>query len=125
VSRRSRHPREAEQDVQRITDARRPHSVDQHDRIVKYTVSMSIRAVCIVLAFVVPGPLRWVFIAGAVVLPYVAVVIANAGHEAAPTPPETWHLSVERPALGPADSQPVQTPPVDDRNPSRDDSTQA
>ncbi len=40
---------------------------------------MSIRAVCIVLAFVVPGPLRWVFIAGAVVLPYVAVVIANAG----------------------------------------------
>jgi hypothetical protein len=103
VNRRSRQPRVAEEDVQRITDARRPHSVDQHDRIVKYTVSMSIRAVCIVLAFVVPGPLRWVFIAGAVVLPYVAVVIANAGHEAAPSAPESWQVTVERPALGPGE----------------------
>jgi hypothetical protein len=42
---------------------------------------MSIRTACLVLAVVVEGPLRWVFLAGAVLLPYVAVVMANAGRE--------------------------------------------
>lgn len=32
-------------------------------------------------AIVVPGWPKWLFIAGAVVLPYLAVVMANAGHE--------------------------------------------
>ena len=44
----------------------------------RYLISMAIRTACVVLVFVVPGPLRWVFAAGAVVLPYVAVVLANA-----------------------------------------------
>lgn len=74
--------------MHRITSAPRSHADDQHARIVKYTVSMSIRAVCLVLAVVVPGPLRWVFVAGAVLLPYVAVVLANAGREATPPPHE-------------------------------------
>lgn len=86
--------------VHRITSARRSFAEDQHDRIVKYTVSMSIRAVCLVLAFVVTGPLRWVFVAGAVLLPYVAVVIANAGREPVPTAPTAWDVPVERPAVG-------------------------
>ena len=75
-------------EVHRITSAPRSHADDQHARIVKYTVSMAIRAVCLVLAFVVPGPLRWVFVAGAVLLPYFAVVIANAGREPSLPPPE-------------------------------------
>ncbi len=44
----------------------------------RYLISMAVRTVCVVLAVVVAGPLRWVFIAGAVILPYVAVVMANA-----------------------------------------------
>lgn len=39
---------------------------------------MTIRVVCIVLAMVVQGWLMWVFFAGAILLPYFAVVIANA-----------------------------------------------
>jgi Flp pilus assembly protein TadB len=95
-------------DVHRITDARRSHAEDQHDRMVKYTVSMSIRMVCLVLALVVTGPLRWVFIAGAVLLPYVAVVIANASREQAPPPPEAW--SVAPPALEPGRERPPEGP---------------
>ncbi len=66
-----------------VTSARRGHAQDQRSREVRYLVSMGIRMVCIVLAVFVPGPMRWVFVAGAVVLPYVAVLIANAGREVA------------------------------------------
>lgn len=40
---------------------------------------MGIRTGCVIGAIFVPGWPRWVLIAGAVVLPYLAVVIANAG----------------------------------------------
>lgn len=89
------------QDVQRITSAPRSHADDQHSRFVKYTVSMSIRMVCLVLALVVTGPLRWVFIAGAVVLPYVAVVLANASREQAQPPPDAWTLGARELGPGP------------------------
>ena len=46
--------------------------------MIKYTVAMSIRVVCILLAMVVQGWLMWVPFAGAILLPYFAVVIANA-----------------------------------------------
>lgn len=45
----------------------------------RYLISMSVRTVCFVLAVAVNGPMRWVFALAAVVLPYVAVVAANAG----------------------------------------------
>jgi hypothetical protein len=73
-----------EQPVYRVTVARRPHSDDQHSRVVKYLVSMSIRMVCLGAALFTPAPWLWLFVAGAVVLPYVAVVIANAGVEQRP-----------------------------------------
>ena len=44
----------------------------------RYLFSMSLRTLCFVLAVVTPSPLRWFFVAGAVFLPYVAVVLANA-----------------------------------------------
>lgn len=65
-------------EVQSITAAHTPRSVDQSARIRRYLISMSIRTVCVVGAVIVQGPLRWVFIVGAVLLPYVAVVMANA-----------------------------------------------
>ncbi|WAP50372.1 DUF3099 domain-containing protein [Arthrobacter sp. ATA002] len=67
--------------VPRITDARTAHTDEMHARMVKYSVSMGIRIVCLGLLFVVHGWLFWVVVAGAVVLPYFAVVIANAGSD--------------------------------------------
>lgn len=42
---------------------------------------MSIRMVCFGAALVTDGVLRWVLLAGSLVLPWVAVVLANAGRE--------------------------------------------
>jgi type III secretory pathway component EscV len=64
-----------------ITDAQRPLSVEQAGRTRRYLVSMGIRTACVISAIFVPGWPRWVLIAGAVVLPYLAVVVANAGRE--------------------------------------------
>lgn len=67
-------------DVHSISDARESHSDEMRTRMIRYTVSMSIRLVCFILVFVVPyGWLSWVMIAGAVFLPYFAVVVANGG----------------------------------------------
>jgi hypothetical protein len=73
----TRHQRPVE--VHTITDAQSAHDVDLSRRMRKYLISMSVRTVCFILAVVFDGPLRWVFAAAAVLLPYVAVVIANAG----------------------------------------------
>lgn len=42
---------------------------------------MAIRTFCFIGAVISPNPYRWFLIAGAVLLPYFAVVIANAGQE--------------------------------------------
>jgi hypothetical protein len=42
---------------------------------------MSLRTVCFVLGVVTEGIWRWIFMSGAVFLPYFAVIIANAGRE--------------------------------------------
>jgi hypothetical protein len=68
-------------DVYRITDARQALSDEQVGRQRRYLISMSIRTACVILAILVPGWPRVAFIAGAVVLPYIAVVVANAGRE--------------------------------------------
>lgn len=69
-------------DVHSISDARESHSEEMRTRMIRYTVSMSIRLVCFVLVFVVPYVwLQWVMIAGAVFLPYFAVIVANGGSD--------------------------------------------
>ncbi|MET1033850.1 MAG: DUF3099 domain-containing protein, partial [Arthrobacter sp.] len=67
--------------VYNITDADTSRSVEQHSRMVKYTISMSVRMACFVAAFFSSGPLQWFFLAGAIFLPWVAVVIANGGSD--------------------------------------------
>ena len=52
----------------------------------RYLVSMSIRTVCFMLSVVTHGWLRWVFVGFAVFLPYIAVVMANAGRTRTPQP---------------------------------------
>ncbi|MFJ6416367.1 DUF3099 domain-containing protein [Paeniglutamicibacter sp. NPDC091659] len=65
--------------VHRITEARESHTVEQNSRVLKYTISMSVRMACFLAAFFTHGWIQWVCFAGAIVLPYVAVVIANGG----------------------------------------------
>jgi hypothetical protein len=63
---------------QSITSLPRSPQDDRRSRMIQYTVAMSIRVVCIVLCLFVRG--WWLLLpaAGAVFLPYVAVVLANA-----------------------------------------------
>jgi hypothetical protein len=56
-------------------------SEDQSGRQRRYLYSMGLRTACFVGGIMAEGVLRWVLIFGAVVLPYFAVVIANAGRE--------------------------------------------
>jgi len=54
---------------------------DQSGRQRRYLISMGLRTACFVGGVMAEGVLRWSLIVGAVVLPYFAVVIANAGRE--------------------------------------------
>lgn len=60
-----------------ITSAQPGHSDDLHRRQMRYLISMGIRTACFVGAVIASGPTRWVLVAGAVLLPYFAVVLAN------------------------------------------------
>lgn len=63
-----------------VTSARPGHSQEMSGRLRRYLISMSVRVTCLVLAiFVFTGWLRLVGVAAAVVLPWIAVVMANAG----------------------------------------------
>lgn len=52
------------------------------ERMIKYALAMAIRMVCLILIFVVDGWFKLVAVAGAVFLPWVAVVIANGSDKA-------------------------------------------
>lgn len=64
-----------------ITSAKYAHSDEIPGRMKKYLISMGIRTISFIGAVVAPSPYRWFLIAGAVLLPYFAVVVANAGQE--------------------------------------------
>ncbi|WP_081744575.1 DUF3099 domain-containing protein [Arthrobacter sp. H14] len=81
MSRRPHGKTERDPDVHSITDARVPHTDEMRTRMIKYSVSMGIRVVCLILVFFTSGWLQWAFIAGAVLLPYFAVIIANGGSD--------------------------------------------
>jgi len=62
----------------RITTASSSKAADIATRQKRYLLSMSLRSACFVGAVIVgPGLLCWFLIAGAIVLPYIAVVLAN------------------------------------------------
>lgn len=52
------------------------------ERMIKYALAMGIRMVCLILIFVVDGWFKLVAVAGAVFLPWIAVVIANGSDKA-------------------------------------------
>lgn len=81
-----RDTRPAGGEVHRITSARSSLQDDIAARNKRYMLQMSTRVVCFVGAVVLDHWTRWILVAGAVFLPYIAVVIANAGREKATDP---------------------------------------
>ncbi len=69
-------------EVHSITDAAGAHSEDMRKRMIKYALAMGIRMVCLILIFVVDGWFKILMVAGAVFLPWIAVVIANGNDKA-------------------------------------------
>ncbi|MGB3732213.1 DUF3099 domain-containing protein [Microbacterium sp.] len=66
-------------------------------RVRHYAITMGIRTVCFILMAVV-DPIHWwtfVFAAGAIFLPYIAVVYANAGADSTPVTVESPELEIE------------------------------
>jgi Flp pilus assembly protein TadB len=83
-----------------VTTAPRSPAQDRRDRERRYLITMAVRVVAFVVALVVArGWVRVVAIALALVLPWIAVVVANAGPKRAP--PETPSLTAreQRPEL--------------------------
>ncbi|MFE8913567.1 DUF3099 domain-containing protein [Streptomyces globisporus] len=92
----------ADSEVIRITGARQGLTEDVRGRQRRYVISMSVRTVSVVLAAVLWNVERHVAIVAlalGVLLPYVAVVIANAGRENATSLPTTFVPMPMRPAL--------------------------
>jgi hypothetical protein len=84
--------------VFRITGARSSLTEDVRGRQRRYVISMLVRTACVLLAVVMWDIQRYVAIAclaGGVLLPYFAVLIANAGRERAPGLPSTFAVSPE------------------------------
>ena len=71
----------AQGEVYDVTSAPKSLTNDLSGRQKRYFISMMIRTLCFILTVILPSPFRWFALAGAVTLPYIAVVIANAGRE--------------------------------------------
>jgi hypothetical protein len=95
-------------EVYRITSAGGSRSADMQQRATRYLVSMGIRTLCVILVILVPGPLRWVFAVGAIVLPYIAVVAANAAGERRVRPLQGPPPAVGRSLPAPPPAAPVE-----------------
>ena len=73
-------------DVQSATSLPASPLDDRKKRMRKYSIAMSIRTVCLILLVIIPEWWRYIFGVGAVVLPYIAVVLANVGANGASSP---------------------------------------
>jgi Flp pilus assembly protein TadB len=89
--------------VYQITGAQDSTSAEVRARTRKYLISMGVRTACFIAAVLVSGPARWVLLAGALVLPWIAVVVANAGRERQHETPPITIMELNRLALGAAE----------------------
>lgn len=108
----------------RITGARQGLSEDVRGRQRRYVISMAVRTVAVVLTAVLWNIERPVAIATLVlglVVPYVAVVIANAGRENVPSLPSTFVTAPPRPMLPRGDAEPVPERQGSDASEARSD----
>ena len=92
--------------VFRITGARTGLAEDVRGRQRRYVASMLVRTLAVILTVVLWNVERYVAIGTLVLgaaLPYIAVVIANAGRENAPSLPSTFVTTPTRPMIAPQD----------------------
>lgn len=97
-----------------VTSLPRAPRDEARSRVRHYVITMSIRMICFVLMFVVQpmGWWTWVFGIAAAVLPYIAVVFANAGDDSVVTTVESPLVELEGTTTGqpaPARDAPVIT----------------
>ena len=78
------------EELQSITTLPESPEEERNRRFLNYSIAMGIRFVCVILCFFAQGWWLVLPVIGAVVLPYVAVVVANARMSGTAT-------SVERP----------------------------
>lgn len=85
---------------------------DADSRFTKYMVMMGIRIACfIAMAVITPyGWYTFVFAAGAIFLPYLAVIVANVGQDAAPS----TAINPERAIDAPRAAAPTPAPAADE-----------
>ncbi|MDQ2781900.1 DUF3099 domain-containing protein [Lapillicoccus sp.] len=86
--------------IQSATSAPPSAAAEQSRRVRRYLIAMGFRAVCGVMAYFTMGWIRWTLVAAAVILPYIAVVLANAvgprsGTEIAPIETRVRALDAE------------------------------
>lgn len=98
-------------EVFRISGARTGLTDDIRGRQRRYVISMAIRTVSVILTVVlwnVERPLAWATLVVGALLPYVAVVLANAGRENTPNLPTTTYVPPPvRPAIEPSRVEPA------------------
>ncbi|MET7612100.1 DUF3099 domain-containing protein [Streptomyces seoulensis] len=96
-------------EVFRITGARTGLAEDVRGRQRRYVISMSIRTVSVILAASLWNVERYVAIVALVLgaaLPYIAVVIANAGRERPQSLPSTFVVMPSKPMITPPRDEP-------------------
>lgn len=96
--------KQSDSQVFRITGARQGLADDVRGRQRRYVISMSIRTLSVIAAAALWNVERHVAIVAlvlGVVLPYIAVVIANAGRENAPSLPSTFVRVPMKPMIAP------------------------
>lgn len=95
-------------EVFRITGARQGLEEDVRGRQRRYVISMLVRTVAVILGVVlwnVERPLAIIALIAGLVLPYIAVVIANAGRENSQDLPSAHLRGDSRPELGPGQGE--------------------
>lgn len=85
-------------EVHAISQAQDAHSLGVDSRMKRYALKMALRVVCIVIAVFTHGWVMWAAIAGAAILPWVAVVLAN-GTDRAEVRNVDYLLHAPRPEL--------------------------
>jgi len=64
--------------TQSVTSLGEAPEVERKRRMIRYTIAMTVRVLCLVFGMFTQGWLMWALFAGAILLPYFAVVLANA-----------------------------------------------
>ncbi|MEC5149649.1 DUF3099 domain-containing protein [Cryobacterium sp. GrIS_2_6] len=99
---------------QSITSLPPSPEAERRARMIKYSVTMGIRMVCIILMLFVHGWWLLVCAAGAILLPYFAVIVANVHGNGAGTAvlrPGAVQLYRGQSSTGPESSSAAQPPP--------------